>query len=107
MIPSLFIAKVKGTLATLLKVKKTDNQVVTHASDTTTVISLSVISDLGHSFTRCHTFMSMLMQGNPDLVPSVLTLALNDAITYDKVRNDLHIAYLPYRKKVKTYVDCY
>lgn len=51
--------------------------------------------------------MSMLMQGNPDLVPSVLTLALNDAITYDKVRNDLHIAYLPYRKKVKTYVDCY
>lgn len=51
--------------------------------------------------------MSMLMQGNPDLVPSVLTLALNDAITYDKVRYDLHIAYLPYRKKVKTYIDCY
>lgn len=25
------------------------------------------------------------MQGNKDLIPSILTLALNDAITYDKV----------------------
>ncbi|KAG8377314.1 hypothetical protein BUALT_Bualt08G0020400 [Buddleja alternifolia] len=27
---------------------------------------------------------SMALQGNPDLIPSVLTLALNDAVTYDK-----------------------
>ena len=33
------------------------------------------------------------MQGNQDLVPSVLTLALNDAVTYDKVCYILHVAY--------------
>lgn len=31
-------------------------------------------------------FLLDSFQGNPDLIPSLLTLALNDAMTYDKVR---------------------
>lgn len=37
--------------------------------------------------------MTVSMQENQDLIPSVLTLALNDAATYDKVRYDFSVAY--------------
>lgn len=37
---------------------------------------------------------SSLSQGNPDLVPSILTLALNDAVTYDKVGQNSLLIFL-------------
>lgn len=39
-------------------------------------------------------YMGVSMQGNQDLIPSVLTLALNDAVTYDKVSYILYAAFL-------------
>lgn len=40
------------------------------------------------SSTCYHLSISHLFQGKPELIPSLLTLALNDAITYDKVRQN-------------------
>ena len=37
------------------------------------------------SLTCHHLSISYLFQGKPELIPSLQTLALNDAITYDKV----------------------
>lgn len=38
-----------------------------------------------------------LFQANPDIIPPILTLALNDAMTYDKVR-DHYLVYLDWDK---------
>ncbi|XP_073285834.1 thylakoid lumenal 29 kDa protein, chloroplastic [Primulina huaijiensis] len=36
---------------------------------------------------KIKTTLSIALKGNPDLLPSVLTLSLNDAVTYDKATN--------------------
>lgn len=33
-----------------------------------------------------------LFQGKPDLIPSILTLTLNDALTYDKVGQKMNLS---------------
>ncbi|XP_020270774.1 putative F-box protein At1g50870 [Asparagus officinalis] len=49
------------------------------------VFPLAVDED-GRILLGCVWFEVRLLKGNPELVPSILTLALNDAVTYDKVR---------------------
>lgn len=53
--------------------------------------------------------MFVSIQENQDLIPSLLTLALNDAATYDKVRYNLGVAYHLCQRLVKgkTYVFAY
>lgn len=41
----------------------------------------------------CHFFYLLLFQGSPDLIPPILTLALNDIMTYDKVKQNLYLKF--------------
>ncbi|KDO81045.1 hypothetical protein CISIN_1g046960mg [Citrus sinensis] len=57
------------------------------------------------------------LKGNPDLIPSLLTLALNDAMTYDKVRTKplrfkclvdvIKFLYLLWRKEGNKLMSCW
>lgn len=50
--------------------------------------NVAVLHEFGASNIYLHSvsyLYAMSMQENKNLIPSVLTLALNDAITYDKV----------------------
>lgn len=39
----------------------------------------------------CHLFRLLLFKENPDAISSILTLALNDAVTYDKVLKNSYL----------------
>jgi len=70
----LFAAKIKDTLYVAIKVIHTLHFIV-----------LSVFLSPIYHFCCWNSEPDNLLKAKPELVPSLLTLALNDAITYDKV----------------------